>query len=111
MALGRRKGNQTELFIATAQLVKGPGHPFYIKLREVLADAGFDDFAERLCAPSYRNGGRPSIAPGVYFRMIFIGYFEAWTASAASPGAVPTVWPCARFWESPSPRPRRCTPR
>ena len=76
MALGRRKGKQTELFIATAQLVKGPGHPFYAKLNEVLAGAGFDEFVERLCAPYYKNGGRPSIAPGVYFRMIFIGYFE-----------------------------------
>src|SRR5258706_10218586 len=76
MALGRRKEKQTELFIPTARLAHGPGHPFYTKLNEVLAEAGFDDFAERLCAKYYKDGGRPGIPPGIYFRMLFIGYFE-----------------------------------
>ena len=76
MALGRRKQKQTDLFIPTAQLAKGPAHPFYAKLNDVLAAAGFDDFVEGLCAPYYKDGGRPSIPPGVYFRMLFIGYFE-----------------------------------
>ncbi len=76
MALGRRRSKQTELFIPTAELVSGPGHPYYTKLNEVLAEAGFDEFVERLCAPSYKEGGRPSIPPGMYFRMLFIGYFE-----------------------------------
>src|ERR1039457_6236348 len=76
MALGRRKPKPDELFIPTAKLVNGPGHPFYAKLNEVLAGAGFDEFAEKLCAPFYKDGGRPGIPPGVYFRMLFIGYFE-----------------------------------
>jgi transposase len=76
MALGRRRSKQTDLFIPTAELVSGPGHPFYTKLNLVLAEAGFDDFVEKLCAPSYKDGGRPSIPPGMYFRMLFIGYFE-----------------------------------
>lgn len=76
MALGRRQIKQTDLFIPTAEIVKGPGHPFYTKLNELLAEAGFDDFVEKLCAKFYKDGGRPSIAPGVYFRMLFIGYFE-----------------------------------
>jgi len=76
MALGRRKEKQEELFVATAQLRQGPGHPFYRKLNEVLAGAGFDSFVEGLCAPYYREGGRPGIPPGVYFRMLLIGYFE-----------------------------------
>lgn len=76
MALGKRKVQQSELFVATNQLAQGPGHPYYSKVNEVLAEAGFDTFVERLCAPYYRQGGRPSIAPGVYFRMLFIGYFE-----------------------------------
>ena len=76
MALGKRKPRQDELFIATAKLATGPGHPFYAKLNRVLAESGFDDFAERLCAPYYKEGGRPGIPPGVYFRMLFIGYFE-----------------------------------
>jgi len=76
MALGRRKPKQDELFIPTAKLATGPGHPFYAKLNEVLAEAGFDDFVERRCAKYYKEGGRPGIPPGVYFRMLFIGYFE-----------------------------------
>lgn len=76
MALGRRKAQQTELFIPTAELVTGPGHPFYTKLNQVLAEAGFDEFVEQLCAPYYKEGGRPGIPPGVYFRMVLIGYFE-----------------------------------
>lgn len=76
MALGKKQVRQEELFVATAELRKGPGHPFYTKLNDVLAQAGFDPFAEELCAPHYREGGRPGIPPGVYFRMVFIGYFE-----------------------------------
>lgn len=76
MALGKHKVKQDELFIATAKIATGPGHPFYCKLNQVLAEAGFDEFAEKVCAPYYKEGGRPGIPPGVYFRMLFIGYFE-----------------------------------
>ena len=76
MALGKRKIQQSELFIPAAKLVQGPGHPFYSKLNEVLAAAQFDEFTEQLCAPYYKDGGRPSVPPGVYFRMVLIGYFE-----------------------------------
>ena len=76
MALGKRKHKQNELFIPHTNLATGPGHPFYAKLNEVLAEAGFDPWVEELCAPYYKEGGRPGIPPGVYFRMLFIGYFE-----------------------------------
>jgi len=77
MALGKRRGlKQDELFIATAKIITGPGHPFYAKLNEILAEAGFDEWVEKLCAPYYKEGGRPGIPPGVYFRMLLIGYFE-----------------------------------
>ena len=76
MAIGKRIPTQDELFIPTAKVATGPGHPFYRKLNTVLAEAGFDGFVESLCAPYYKEGGRPSIPPGVYFRMLFIGYFE-----------------------------------
>ena len=76
MALGKRTPKQDELFIPTVELATGPGHPFYAKLNEVLAEAGFDDFVEKLGAPYYKEGGRPGIPPGVYFRMVLIGYFE-----------------------------------
>jgi transposase len=76
MAIGKRKSKQDELFLPTAKVVTGPGHPFYAKLNQVLASEGFDDFVEKLCAPYYKKGGRPGIPPGVYFRMVLIGYFE-----------------------------------
>ena len=76
MAIGKRIPKQVELFVPTAQVVTGPGHPFYAKLNQVLAEAGFDEVVEKLCAPYYKEGGRPGIPPGVYFRMLLIGYFE-----------------------------------
>ena len=78
MAMGRREGErQDDLWIATRRLVEGPAHPFYSRLNEVLRDAGFDRFVEEKCERFYAGRlGRPGIAPGVYFRMIFVGYFE-----------------------------------
>jgi transposase len=77
MALGKRKPRQQELWIPTAQLPEPPGHPFYQKLNHLLDEGCFDTYVEELCAPYYAESlGRPSIPPGVYFRMLFIGYFE-----------------------------------
>jgi hypothetical protein len=79
MAMGRRKAKQQELFVATTQLARSPGHPFYEQLNKMLAEAGFDAWLESRCEPYYKHEhsqGRKSIPPGVYFRMILIGYFE-----------------------------------
>lgn len=77
MALGRRESREGSMWIATTELPRSPGHPFYCRLNELLDRAGFDRFVEELCAPYYaEERGRPSIPPGVYFRMLFVGYFE-----------------------------------
>jgi hypothetical protein len=78
MALGRRRTeHQGELFITSADLPQSPGHPFYDRLNQLLADADFDRFVEDLCEPYYADDvGRPSLPPGTYFRMLFVGYFE-----------------------------------
>jgi transposase len=77
MALGRRRREQQGLWVATTDLPKSPGHPFYRKLNQLLAEADFDHWIENLCRPYYADAlGRPSIPPGVYFRMILVGYFE-----------------------------------
>jgi len=76
MALGKRRAKQQELLVPTTSLPRSPGHPFYAKLNELLADAKFDRHVESLCEPHYKEGGRPSIPPGVYFRMLLVGYFE-----------------------------------
>ncbi len=78
MAMGTRQDReqQEELFYATEQ-VETPGHPFYEELNQVLDRAGFDAFCERACAKFYHSKlGRPSMAPGVYFRTLVIGFFE-----------------------------------
>ncbi|MCG8592401.1 MAG: transposase [Proteobacteria bacterium] len=65
------------MWVAEGQLPRSSGHPFYSALDSVLSEAGFDRFVEDLCEPHYaKKQGRPSIPPGVYFRMLFVGYFE-----------------------------------
>ena len=78
MSMGRRQEQrQADLWIATTDLPKSPGHVFYDKLNQLLADADFDRWVETLCQPYYADGiGRGSIPPGTYFRMLFVGYFE-----------------------------------
>jgi transposase len=77
MALGRRNGEEQVAWIASCDLPRSPGHPFYDKLNRLLAKADFDRYVEGLCGPYYDDTmGAPSIPPGVYFRMLLIGYFE-----------------------------------
>ena len=78
MALGRRgKEEQPSFWIAVDELPRSEGHVFYDKLSQLLREAGFDEFVERLCEPYYHDSmGRPGIPPGVYFRMLLVGYFE-----------------------------------
>jgi len=79
MAMGKRskRERQEELWIATGAIVETPGHAFYDRLNEILGCNGFDRRVEHLCQRYYRgHRGRPSIAPGVYFRMLLLGYFE-----------------------------------
>lgn len=79
MSMGRRKAQQTPMWLAGPALARSPGHKFYEKLNELLKEADFDRRVEDLCAPYFEaddKPGRPSIVPGVYFRMLFVGYFE-----------------------------------
>lgn len=76
MALGRRRDEQQAMWVATTELARSPGHPFYDALNRLLRDGGFDPRVEVLCEPYYAKCGRPSVPPGTYFRMLFIGYFE-----------------------------------
>ena len=78
MAMGEEKRErQGEIWVETSLLPSAPGHPFYEKLCEVLARHGFTEFVEQECRQYYVDGvGRPSIPPTVYFKMLFIGFFE-----------------------------------
>jgi transposase len=79
MAMGTRKRRQRQerLWVTHDELATGPGHPFYIRLNELLDEEKFDEFAEAECVAFYADrNGRPSLPPGTYFRLLLIGYFE-----------------------------------
>jgi transposase len=77
--MGRRakQRRQEELWIAHTDLPRTVAHPFYQQLNRVLEGHGFDEWVEAQCARFYAERmGRPSLAPGRYFRLLLIGYFE-----------------------------------
>src|SRR5712692_991326 len=79
MGMGRREKQrrQEQLWIAHTELPRTVAHPFYEQLNRVLEARGFDEFVEQQCSPFYAEKmGRPSLAPGRYFRLLLIGYFE-----------------------------------
>src|SRR6204780_1818009 len=91
MTMGRRQEQrQADLWIAKTDLPRSPGHVFSDKLNRLLPEAGFARFAEALCQPYYADGmGRDSIPPGIYFRMLFVGYFEKLNSQRA------IAWRCS----------------
>jgi len=81
------------MWVAVSELPWPVSHPFYEKLNRLLAEYGFDDFVETQCRAFYAEKmGRPSLAPGQYFRLLLLGYFEgldsergmAWRAADSS---------------------------
>ena len=77
--MGTRKDRerQEDLWVAYRDMAVGPGHPFYVRLNEVLDGEGFDALVEKLCARFYAERlGRRGLTPGIYFRSLMIGYFE-----------------------------------
>ena len=79
MAMGTRKrrGRQQQLWVASSDIVRTPANAFYDRLNEILNRRDFDRRVEHLCRRYYNGSlGRPSITPGVYFRLLLIGYFE-----------------------------------
>jgi transposase len=92
MAMGRRRkrARQEGLWTPTAALPVGASHPFYQRLNQILDEKHFDEYVEEMCARFYADEvGRPGLAPGIYFRLLMVGYFEgidsergiAWRAS------------------------------
>jgi transposase len=92
MAMGRRRKlvRQEGLWTPTAALPVGASHPFYERLNQTLDEKKFDEYVEAMCQEFYAGEvGRPGLAPGSYFRLLMVGYFEgidsereiAWRAS------------------------------
>ena len=79
MAMGKRKRKfrQRSMWIATQDLPRSASHPFYTQMNRILEQNGFDDYVEELCWAFYAPAmGRPSLAPGRYFRLLMLGFFE-----------------------------------
>ena len=80
MVMGRWKAErQGALFVEVEELVRSEGRTFFTVLSELLAEHGFDGFCEDQVVKAgvfAKSVGRPSVAPGVYFRMLLVGYFE-----------------------------------
>src|SRR5271155_2781552 len=92
MAMGRRKKRvrQEELWTPTGALPVSASHPFYQRLNQILEEKKFDEYVEAICGQFYADEvGRPGLSPGIYFRLLMVGYFEgidsergiAWRAS------------------------------
>ena len=113
MAMGTRQREQSSLWVATAELPKSPGHPFYTRLNTLLDADDFDRFVEGRCATFYAPVmRRPSLVPGRSFRLLLVGYFEGIDSERGLPGARPTRWRsavlCAWPWMRLRPIIRRC---
>lgn len=73
MAMGHKQTTPS----VTPHRAAGRGQPFYQKLEQILTQHDFDRFVEQRCRKFYaRKLGRPSLAPGLYFRILLMGYFE-----------------------------------
>ena len=90
--MGRRKkrARQEGLWTPTAALPVNASHPFYQRLNQILDEKQFDEYVETICEEFYAGEvGRPGLSPGIYFRLLMVGYFEgidsergiAWRAS------------------------------
>jgi transposase len=78
MSMGKRKRDrQPAMWVAMTDLPTAASHPFYRRVNQLLHDQGFDEFVEGQCANFYAKPmGRPGLPPGIYFRLLLIGYFE-----------------------------------
>src|SRR5438132_11024278 len=77
MAMGKRKAKQEPLFLSAQEIPQAASHPFYAKVNQILERNKVDKRLEHLCKRFYRPVmGRPSMPPGVYFRMLLLGYCE-----------------------------------
>jgi len=77
MAMGTRREHQEGLWIPSCTLARSASHPFYERLNQLLAKHDFDRFVEGICQRFYAAiMGRPGLAPGIYFRLLLVGYFE-----------------------------------
>ena len=77
MGSRKKRERQQGLWMAASDVVRTPANAFYDQLNAILDQHRFDSHVEHLCRRYYKGPyGRPSLAPGAYFRLLMIGYFE-----------------------------------
>lgn len=73
MSQGHKTGAEQSLFVASTRLYEHiPKKHFYERLNEVLDLS----FVRELTLPLYRDGGRPSLDPVVFFKCMLVAFFE-----------------------------------
>jgi hypothetical protein len=61
----RRRPKQASMWVATEDLPRSAGHPFYTRLNQILDQADFNGYVESLCQRFYADEiGRPGLLPG-----------------------------------------------
>ena len=91
MSMGQRKREQQPDRLSRPATCRG-GEPSVLRaVNQLLAEHGFDDFAETQCRPFYADDDGPARAgPGPLFPAAADRLLRrAWTRSAASPGGRP----------------------
>lgn len=82
MGKRKRRARQASIWVATQDLPRSAAHPFYQRLNR---EAHFDAFVEGACATFYAEVmGRPSLAPGRYFRLLLLGG-QSWAYLTPAP--------------------------
>ena len=77
MTIGWMPGEGEGGDLIAASAVGALHNPFYVALDRLLRKSGFDEFAEETCREfDAARMGRPGLPPGVYFRMLMVGYLE-----------------------------------
>ena len=79
MAMGKReRDRQPTMWVTTTDLPTATSHPFYRRLNQLLGASTILTISPRPSVASFyaEMMGRPSLPPGIYFRLLLIGYFE-----------------------------------
>ena len=75
MAMGNpQREQQEDLWVVSSEVVGTPAHAFYDWLNQITTSTVTWSNCAGVIIKAGR--GRPSIAPGVYFRSLLLGYFE-----------------------------------
>lgn len=74
MSMGKKQDSQGGLWVATNDLARSPGHPFYGRLNRLLANHGSDSFVEEQCRGFYaeKMGRPPSMTSSTFLSIAIV---------------------------------------